>query len=164
MSKSNVESLIVASTPTIDSSEILVRARRSHNVIVRRVVEDSDPGSDLSTVTKVLELVVPSNSKYLVPSSSNGSENRRGPRPILVSLSDPITARDILRNKKLLSTSEMFKKVTMTDVFPKQTECLKKAPEDLKLRQSQGEQNLTIKYLKGVPTVISIKNIASSKN
>ncbi|KAL3283220.1 hypothetical protein HHI36_006369 [Cryptolaemus montrouzieri] len=92
MLKSNVESLNVASTPTIDSSEILARVRRSHNVIVSRVAEDIDPASDFNTVSRILELVVPSSSMYLVSSSRIGSENRREPRPILVSVTKPITA------------------------------------------------------------------------
>ncbi|KAL3267856.1 hypothetical protein HHI36_006997 [Cryptolaemus montrouzieri] len=122
MLTSNVESYNVASTPTTDSSEILDRVRKSHNVIVRRVAENSDPASDFNTVTRILELVVPFSSKYTVSSSRIGSENRRGPRPILVSLSNPIIARDILGNKKLLSTSEISSKSLQ------QTMCLRNKP------------------------------------
>ncbi|KAL3285722.1 hypothetical protein HHI36_000250 [Cryptolaemus montrouzieri] len=109
--------------------------------------------SSLSNETsKIQHLMI---SQHIVATSRLGDAEKRMPRLVLVTFSNPIITRKLLRNKKILLTIANFRTFSIDDdVSPQQANILKKAREELQLRQPSGETNLTIRYLKGIPTVV----------
>lgn len=149
----------------LDSSEILDRVRRSHNVILRRLPESQDGLSDDGAVHNIVNHIFSPGTGHIVSHNRIGRKTGQTPRPLLIKFSNPVTPLTILRNKKLLSTSSAFGGVTISDdVTPYQSSCLRKAREELKSRLSCGEADLTIKYVRGVPTVVRAEGMSGQKN
>lgn len=74
-------------------------------------------------------------------------------RPIKVCFSSPDISKNILRNRKNSKNND-FK--VFADLTQAQQAHLKELKEKLSSRQKNGEENLTIKYVKGVPKIITL--------
>lgn len=137
--------------PPIDS---LDEVKRCHNLIIAALPESSN---DDQQVRKIVDIISPASSQAILATSRLGSSNSqsRNPRLIKVTFSNIITPRIILRNKASLLDSE-FKKVSVRDdKSPREIRLLEELRRQLKSRQLAGERDLTIKYVKGTPTIVS---------
>lgn len=139
--------------------EATERIRRSNNIILRGLSETSDndlEGHDLARVGEILESIDASCVSALT------SVNRLGrfqgtPRPLKLCFSDPKIPLTLLRNKVKLSVTH-FKEITLSDdKTPQQLRQLAELRKELKQRQENGDSNCTIKYVKGIPLIVSSK-------
>lgn len=127
--------------------------------------EPADDLSDGVVARNIVGHIFAPGTEHIVSQNRVGRRRGEKPRPLLIKFSNPVTARTILRNKKLISTSAVFSGVTISDdATPYQISCLQRAREDLKARQSRGETNITIKYVRGIPTVVDMGDSSKQKN
>ncbi|KAL3275145.1 hypothetical protein HHI36_019914 [Cryptolaemus montrouzieri] len=101
------------STNHIDCIEILDRIRRSHNIMIRHVPDKQDSASDDLTV-RAIDFLSPGSSQDIVATSRLGDAEKRMPRLLLVTF-NPIITRKLLRNKKMLSTTDNFRTFSISD-------------------------------------------------
>jgi hypothetical protein len=67
-------------------------------------------------------------------------------------------AKEVLRNKNKLINSDLPRSISISDdKTSKQLEYLKNLRTELQLRRDNGEDNITIKYVKGIPSFIESK-------
>lgn len=143
-------------------SEMEERISRAHNVIIYNVEESSSPElaqrirNDKDSVTNLLSQVgVNCNVIKVVRLGKTRAPNGSKPRPLKLIFPDINTAKEVLRNKnKILNTVYRIS----NDFTPMQRDHMKQLRLELSNRISKGEQNLTIKYFRGVPKIISSKN------
>lgn len=162
--------LRMAETPTAQGnqfedivSEAAERIKRSGNVLIRGIPETASTGGHPSNddTAKVMQLieavqgpdhVVPPISVKRVGKSIGGK-----PRTLIATFNCPEDARKILRNKKRLANIESFKNTFISDdMTPRQLKHLQDMRLQLKQRIESGEGNITIKYIKGVPRIVSL--------
>jgi hypothetical protein len=87
-----------------------------------------------------------------------GKPNSSNTRPLKVSLSNDLIAKEVQRNKNKLINSDLPRSISISDdKTPKQLEYLKNLRTELQLRRENGEDNITIKYVKGIPSIIESK-------
>ncbi|KAJ2940142.1 hypothetical protein O0L34_g14181 [Tuta absoluta] len=79
------------------------------------------------------------------------SDAGAAPRPLKVIMNSKNEALDILRNKHKLQKPSSI----AADLTPMQREYLKYLREELEKRKSEGEKDLTIKYVQGRPTIVN---------
>lgn len=137
-----------------DVEEIARRVSRSHNVIVRRLAE-SENNSDLEVARNLICVIDENCLSSLVDVSRLGDASRSNPRPLRISFRSPSDAKKILRNKNRLSLSADFRKITVhDDKTPIQMKHLEGLRKELKIRQTNGEGGLTIKFIQGNPQIV----------
>ncbi|XP_063370192.1 uncharacterized protein LOC134658442 [Cydia amplana] len=71
-------------------------------------------------------------------------------RPIKATFASKATVKNILRNKNKTHDAKIY-----SDQTPYQRDFLKSVQEELQARTSNGETNLYIKYVKGIPKILS---------
>lgn len=150
-------------------SEVHERLQREKNIVISGIVEinSKDPAEriehDKHEVIKVIKLADPDCAeptkwfrlgKYM----SNKS------RPIKVCFTSADTTKSILRNKNLI-TKEIDNIKCYSDQTPLQKEELVKLRTELSKRVGDGEENIIIKYIKGVPKIVKMhsKNLQKQK-
>lgn len=80
-------------------------------------------------------------------------------RPIKVKLSSPDIVQRILRKCNKIKSNEKFTGLSVNaDRTPRQLAYFKSVKSDLNVRLSNGESNLKIKYINGIPTITSTEN------
>lgn len=139
-------------------SEIEDRKQRAKNIMVYNIPEQSG-GNDLNKadsdkeVTKEIIATVSEVSKIkkVIRVGKTGEK----PRPLKVILDNPQTALLVLRNKSKISHPSA--KIS-ADLTLNQRNHLKKLRNQLEKRISDGEANLTIKYVRGVPKIVDKVN------
>lgn len=142
-------------------SELNERQMRAKNIIIFGVNEqvgntEERRNKDLDLSATVLNKISPEEPTHIVKTFRIGKNiNNSRPRPIKVVLSDQYEAKRILRLKGNLMSSEFSSFVIKDDKTPKQMEFLKSVQDELKLRLDNGESNLTIKYIKSIPTIVT---------
>ncbi|CAG9762669.1 unnamed protein product [Ceutorhynchus assimilis] len=129
------------------------RTRRECNVIVsglRQVVDDK------AEVQKILtEIGLQNISPKL---TFRFGKANTGPKPLKVIFSSSSDAMEVLKAKSRL-TSPQYKSVTMkSDLTPRQVQHLSTLRKELQKRTDEGEDNLTIKYIRGVPRIVSLRS------
>lgn len=72
-------------------------------------------------------------------------------RPIKVCFATEETAKNILRNKSFVNRNNIK---IFSDQTPKQKQHIQNLKEELEKRSANGERNLIIKYMKGIPKII----------
>lgn len=153
------------SAPGFDENimrELQERATREKNVIVVGIPEcktmDSDEGRtyDASEVYKVLSNMIqdcPKPSRVLRLGKPNPAKDRN----IKVCFESAHTAKLLLRNKNTLQSDIKL----YSDQTPAQQSYMKELKNELERRITNGESDITIKYVKGVPKIVSSRE---SKN
>lgn len=143
-------------------AEIHDRNIRGKNIVItgvpepelKNVTERRD--RDLNEVSKIVKLV---NDKSTLPEQVKrlGKYTPGKNRPLRATFASKDSVINILRNKTNvnLGTINIF-----ADRTPQQQHHMKTLIEELKLRTQKGEENLIIKYIKGIPRIIQ----SSSKN
>lgn len=146
-------------------AEAMERIKRSNNVIIHNLPESLSANSSDSQQTtdfeKVCELTKHiQGDQSIVPASVRrvGKGGNGKPRIIIARFNTPEAAKKILKNKKKLKQAHNdFSSVSITDDrTPAQVEYLDKLRSELKHRIDSGEKDLTIRYDKGVPSIVKV--------
>lgn len=138
-------------------TELQERSERSKNIVIIGIPEqysekkEERQMNDRLKIDEVLKLIYPECPK---PQKifRLGKYNAKRSRPLKVCFDSQIIAKTILRNKVNFK-EENFR--IYSDQTPQQREFLIHIKNELKQRQNAGEDNLIIKYIKGVPKIIS---------
>lgn len=139
--------------------ESVERLKRAGNIILTKLPEVS-PAEDADAVNKIVKTVIgyiPENisiTRLGRNGSSGTSATTSRIRPVKVRLGDPDVVKHILRNKNKLINSPYKAIKIFDDQTPMQREFLESKRTELKTRTDLGENNITIKYLKGIPTIV----------
>lgn len=122
---------------------------RAKNIMIFELAEDAD--SDMTKVTAILGTVV----EGVVPKKVVRVGKRRNdkPRPLKVILTDSETASNILKQSKRIADKARVN--VKADLTPGQQSYLKNLQTELHRRISNGESNLTIKYIRRIPQIVA---------
>lgn len=127
---------------------------RSKNVIVFGIPESKHTRDDLRRAddTSIVENTFRSSNINAAPLSviRLGKINKDKVRPLKLTFADSATAKSVLKCSSLLKDNIRFK----SDLTPSQQSHLKHLNSELKRRNDNGE-NLTIKYIRSVPKIVS---------
>lgn len=145
-------------------AEVSDRIQRSRNIIVRNIPESCSSVAqerihhDKTELSNVFSKINPQCSDFKCFRLGKPGAT---PRPLKVMLSDVNMVSFCLKNKrKLLDTNIRIS----ADLTPTQRDEIKKAYEEMESRTKQGEKNLRIKYIRGVPKVVSSRSRSQAKN
>nr|CAH7745594.1 unnamed protein product [Callosobruchus chinensis] len=147
-------------------AEMLERYRRSHNILIKNLVENAN-SNDNVTVSEVLNIIDPAANGHVISVSRIGAPQANRSRPLKISFSNPVIVKNILRRKKSLLSNPSFKHFIIDDDnTPHQMAQLVQLREDLRRRQAAGERDVTIKYIRCIPEIITLPTqySTSSKN
>lgn len=134
-------------------SEAMERIERSKNIIISGINENE---SDIfENSIQVVKAICPTLENNIVHVQRIGKVLNNRPRLVKILFNNKQAAVNILKNKtKLLSTK--FKNLRIHgDETKLQRDYLNKLRQKLQERSNAGETNLTIKYIKGKPTILS---------
>lgn len=159
------------SPPTTSSEmivpEVLDRMKRSYNLVISNVPVSDEP-SDLASISAIVDHIKPSSSQHISNVTRLPAKDSTRPPWVRVTFSNPEIVQTILRNKVSLVGNPRFRTIKIQDDKTKgQISHLNILREELKRRQDAGEKNLTIKYIKQVPTIVTTSPVStkrSSKN
>lgn len=146
-------------------TELQERNFRAKNIIVAGIPEPKSinktemENSDEIEIAKIVKMVVPDSAKPL-RIFRLGKLNTDKNRPIKVCFESQDSAINILKNKNNINHNSTVK--IYSDQTPCQREQLKKLKDELGRRSENGEKNLSIKYIKGIPKIIALSK--NSKN
>lgn len=82
-----------------------------------------------------------------------GKPNRNGHKPVKVTLSNSSDVSFVLKNRRIFTDSHQI--YIEADLSPAQLKQLQDIKEELRLRRSNGEENLILRYISGVPTIVA---------
>lgn len=82
-------------------------------------------------------------------------KNKNGARSLIITLQNAQSALNIIRNRTKLKDKNIF---INADLTPNQRMHFNNTRDELKRRLANGEKDLTIKYIQGVPKIIQ-KNL-----
>lgn len=143
--------------------ETIERISRSCNVVMRGIPEhhgslEERKQHDSARVDEVLAAIDSSAKPIAVvrlgkTPTVGGGDSR--PRPLKVVLPSRPSAVAILRNKNKLLDTQAYRNVTLSDDrTPAQIKFLDELRAELQRRTDDGEPDLTIRYMKGVPEIV----------
>lgn len=140
-------------------SEINDRNRRESNIIISGIPEAVDFNDKVSQIiTKVAPSVPIDDIKVHRIGSPQNSPNAR-PRLVKVKLSNPETARTVLRSAAKIRSFPDFRNIYVNpDRTHMQMQYFKKIKAELDSRKANGENNIRISYVNGIPKVTQLKN------
>ena len=154
----------IASGPrsVLDLAELKDRVARMNNLIVYELQENDDV-SDECLCTKIFDaitsIVVGCPSYHMVHTQRIGSKTLNKPQLLRVILDNLAFMRFILGHKHLLSNNSSFKTIALGgDKTKYEQKQLKDLRVEFSRRLQQAEANLTIKYRKGMPGIVSSIN------
>lgn len=169
-----LSTITTATEPSISYEEIVnevhERHQRSKNIVILGIPEPTSPINRFTynkvEITKITKSIYPDcpepNKTFRLGKYKPGIN-----RPIKACYTSENTVKTILRNKSNLQmdTIKIF-----SDRTPLQKQHFQKLKEELKSRKTEGETNLAIKYIKGVPKITQTtgekqgKETSKSKN
>lgn len=138
--------------------EIQDRLYREKNIIMVGLKEqnNNDNNYDFKEVHNILSNIY-QECPMPLKITRLGKYNGTKPRPLKIVFDSSEIAKCLLKNKsKCRNGIKIY-----SDQTPSQRDYMHKLQIELKNREQNGENNLTIKYLKGVPTIISNNNMTS---
>lgn len=146
--------------------ELLDRIKRSHNIIITNVPDGGDESVDLPLVRNIVNLIQEDAGSCLVSARRLPSRDGARPRWMRVSFSNSEVVSSILRRKSALMGHSQYRNMVIFDDKTKsQVAELNALRGELGRRQRNGERNLTIKYVRGTPRIVSTGNsTVSPKN
>ncbi|XP_061728918.1 uncharacterized protein LOC133533861 [Cydia pomonella] len=137
--------------------EIRERAYREKNIIIYGISELADGNiqekqqHDNNEVHNITQLII-ENSPVPQQIFRLGKFNPNKTRPVKVCYDSAQTVKQILRNKNKIENKEAK---IYADLTPTQQNNLKALRQELRTRQENGENNITIKYVDGCPKIIT---------
>ena len=138
--------------------EVEDRISKRNNIILNGLKDVNNTQEDFKFISNILA------TKGIIVDISKFSrlgifdEKSDKPRPLLVKLNDVNQVNQVLKEKKNLFKNLIVK----NDKTKKQRELYKKAAQELAERKNNGEENLFIKDINGIPTVSIFRK--SNKN
>ena len=140
------------------AAEAVERITRAKNIIVHGVAElsgnpkeqqkqDENTAKELTIVLSGEESCLPVRAIRLGKTTTNK------PRPLKIILTDASYTKTCLRNQKRLINSEFENLKITDDKTPHQLNNLKELRAEVARRTSEGEKDLTIKYIRGAATI-----------
>ena len=147
-------------------SEINERNLRKKNVIFFNVGEQSSTLSkddrinkERSDISEIVNTICPEihtdNISFHRLGKFNANSNK--PRPIKITFPNQDPVHKLIKNASKLKQNNTFKKVSIVfDRTPKQTSYYQELKQQLADREERGEQNLKIKYVQGMPKIVSL--------
>ncbi|CAH2097761.1 unnamed protein product [Euphydryas editha] len=145
-------------------SELKDRSDREKNIIVVGISEINERNYlsrqkyDAEIVTKIIQQLDENDSKPF-KCIRLGKYNPQKNRPIKVCFDNAYIPRQLLRNKSKLTDNIRI----YSDQTPAQRTYIKNLKDELQRRKDNGEENITIKYIKNKPTII-VNNKINQKN
>lgn len=134
--------------------EAAERTRRSNNFIITALPESSSE-DDLNKAKKIINLTTGTNMNN-ISAMRLGTRRQDGLRPLKVAVGDPVVVRSVLKNKNKLTNSEFRRIKIFDDQTPAQRDYLGGLRNELKRRIDSGEKDITIKYVKGQPSIVKV--------
>lgn len=151
-----VNGLKLSGVPTVETApaaEILERMKRSHNILIHGCVSSGNMGEDSAFLRRCVDEVVSGSSMFIVDTNKISTNSWK------ICFSCPQIVSRILRNKNALLGHHDFRKVKISDdTTPMQRKHLQDLRDELKTRKERGEKNITIKYIRGEPTIVKSPN------
>ncbi|KAB0795786.1 hypothetical protein PPYR_09847 [Photinus pyralis] len=138
--------------------EINERQLRKGNIIVYGAMENNNAKQDIQQVQEVLAQIDPivSDIQFSAFRLGKFDPNNIKPSPIKVILKDEYV-RNIVIKSSQLKRIEAFKHLSISfDRTPKQISYYRKIKKQLDERVANGETNLKIKYVRGIPKIINL--------
>ncbi|KAB0790482.1 hypothetical protein PPYR_15120 [Photinus pyralis] len=148
-------------------SEMNERNLRSRNIIIHGLDEcegtiEDQKKEDLRQVVNVIDKVAPVSTDHIMIYRLGRAAMKDKVRPIKVVLNSRDDAVLLLKNKaKLPRNGKLY--ITADETLM-QREFLKSVRLTLHNRIQNGESNLTIKYIRNVPTIVSSKNATPAQH
>uniref|UniRef100_A0A8D8UH26 Uncharacterized protein n=1 Tax=Cacopsylla melanoneura TaxID=428564 RepID=A0A8D8UH26_9HEMI len=143
-------------------NEMEERKKRSKNIIIYDIQEskNTDPEDrkkhDLSKFKEILETIEIQNVKPTrIVRLGNIDKDKSSSRPMLVTVENKSTAISILKNANIKHMKNM-----KNDLTPIQRSKLKELRERLAEKQGNGENDWSIKYVRGIPQLWKINQAA----
>jgi len=145
-------------------SEMIDRQSRRNNLLLFNLPEalndSSNASSDSTSIQNILDVLNLKSKPISVtrlgkPSSSNTTK----PRPVKLRFSDQKDIFELFSYRNKLKSNSTWKDIRFSsDRTKQQQEYMSHLRQELLNRQSNGEQDLIIKYIKGTPKIINSKN------
>lgn len=140
-------------------SEVNDIRRRENNILIFGISDDVS--NEFNYVLDICKIVIPNVNVGDIKVNRLGRSQPNKSRPIKVHFPDVNNVSLMLRNKKKLANYDVYKDVNIrADLTPNQREYHCQVWNDLKARQNNGEQDIFVGYINGVP-VIRKKNQSS---
>lgn len=132
-------------------NEIHNRQRKANNIIIHNLPEDnSGTQSELDNIKSIVKETV--NEDLPIKKITRfGKKNKNGARSIKITFTSPDDALNVIKNRKKLKRSR--KVYIEPDLTSGQIKQLKKLQDELRRRKNDGEDDLFIKYVKGIPEI-----------
>lgn len=143
--------------------EVVDRQSRTNNLIffgMPEPVEDAArSGVDRELCVEVLKLIVPNNRFQIISSQRLGQfdVNNVRARPYRVTLGSREEVSQILKHTARLKGSVYSHLGVSSDKTPRQNAYYKSVSAELRARAENGETNLVIRHVRGIPTIKEIK-------
>lgn len=132
--------------------EVQDRRNREKNIILVGLSEQISASADEIEVLKITSSIDP-NIQKPVRIFRIGKYNPQRSRSLKVCFDSPIPVKILLRNRdRIPENLKIF-----SDQTPAQQKYLTKLKEQLASRKSNGEDDLTIKYINGTPTIVKMQ-------
>ena len=159
--KLKVEAPSVSQLPNYNSESLLVecqeRAERSKNLVVTGIPEENltsllaRQDADKTKLSKITRTIYP-NCPEPIKVFRLGKYDSKKTRPLKLCFSSQDTVKTILRNKDIVKVDGVR---IYSDQTPQQQKFISNLRNELKKRQVSGEENLKIKYVKGIPKIVN---------
>lgn len=138
--------------PSINDSiaqELLERQKRSNTVVIFNLPEENNDQNDAQLILNEL-----TNGRIaIVKSGRFGKRNRNGHRAMKITVeSHEVASKIITANKNCLKGRNIY---ISADLTRYQRDSLNQLKKELATRTANGEENLVIKYVNGIPKITS---------
>ncbi|KAJ3657714.1 hypothetical protein Zmor_009499 [Zophobas morio] len=147
-------------------AEVMEREKRKNNLIIFGVPEQSSSLNnsqradlDLSAVNSVLESIKPDPAvpEFKLQRLGRFLPHNSKTRPIKVTFGDESDVHKFIREAKKLKGNPSFGAISLSfDRTTKQIEAYKQLKQQLDARIATGEKDLKIRYVKGLPKIVSL--------
>lgn len=139
------------------------RSKRKRHLLIFGVNEQDQAApandrfdSDKQAAEEIVRMVRPSMDLSSVKHVRIGRHSNDRNRPIKLVFKDEREVIDVIKNAKALQGTPYHKKISLSfDRTPRQIDCYKKIKEQLTERINSGETNLKIRYINGIPKIVS---------
>lgn len=135
--------------------EMYGRQKRASNIMIFNLPEESTVAAEMNSIQEVISDTV-SGPVSILSATRVGKRNKNGNRALKVTLSNSEIVMNIVKNRsKIKRDRKVFVNVDLT---PLQRDKYRNLEDQMKQRISNGEKDLVIKYIHGVPQIINKKN------
>ena len=145
-------------------NEVAERQNRKQNLIMFGVDEQPNElnvnqatEQDRSSVNNVLNQIIPDYNIDNLKIHRIGRRSDTRARPIKITLNDEREVLQFIRNAKKLKNLNQFKNISISfDRTPRQMEFYKQVKSELNRRAANGETNLIIRHVNGIPKIVTL--------